>query len=349
MRKSPQVISGQVLVGEELALLPADIIIEDGTITAVEENPRAPQLWICPAFFNAHTHLGDTIAMDCRATGDLEALVTPPDGLKHRLLRAAPAQDLVAGMRASIAGMIAGGTAGCADFREGGTGGVTALQEAAGGLPFRACIFGRDGGETAAGGLGISSARDIPGLERTVAAARRAGKRIAFHAGERDAGDVDAALAFDPDLIIHATHATKRQLRYCAEQEIPIAVCPRSNWTLGVTSSSRRPPVRLMTELGCTVWLGTDNVMFVPPDMFGEMAFMATVYATPPAAVLRSATGGSALTGPPFFIGPGAPANLFTIRPGKSALHFSRDPVASIIKRASSGAICTNVFNSNIQ
>ena len=43
-------------------------------------------VWICPALFNAHTHLGDTIAMDCGATGDLTALVTPPDGLKHRLL-----------------------------------------------------------------------------------------------------------------------------------------------------------------------------------------------------------------------------------------------------------------------
>ncbi len=349
MKKRTQIISGQALVGEELALLPADIIIEDGTIAAIEENPRAPPVWICPAFFNAHTHLGDTVAMDCGVTGDLEALVTPPGGLKHRLLKAAPRQDLVAGMRASIAGMIAGGTAGCADFREGGTEGVAALQDATQGLPFHACIFGRDGGETVAGGLGISSARDVPGLEGIVAAARRAGKKIAFHAGERDAGDVDAALAFGPDLIVHATHATKKQLRACAEQEIPIAVCPRSNWTLGVASSARHPPVRMMTELGCTVWLGTDNVMFVPPDLFGEMAFLSTVYRARPNAVLRSAIGGSALTGSSFFLGPGARANLFVIDPGKTALHFSRDPVASIIKRASSGTIGTSVFNSYIQ
>jgi cytosine/adenosine deaminase-related metal-dependent hydrolase len=349
MKKSSQIVSGQALVGEELALLPADIIIEDGTIAAIEENPRAPPVWICPALFNAHTHLGDTVAMDCGVTGDLAALVTPPDGLKHRLLRAASRQDLIAGMRASITGMIAGGTAGCADFREGGTAGVTALQESSSGLPFRACIFGRDGGEMIAGGLGISSTRDVPDLERIVSAARRAGKMIAFHAGERDAGDVDTALAFDPDLIIHATHATKKQLRHCAENEIPLVVCPRSNWTLGVTSSSRHPPIRLMEALGCTVYLGTDNVMFVPPDMFGEMAFMSTVYTTNPAAILRSAVGGSALTGSPFFIKAGARANLFMINPEKTALQFSRDPVASIIKRASFNSICTNVFNSYIQ
>ena len=80
-----RLISGQALVGEDLEIRPVDIVIEKGTITAIEENARAPLVWICPALFNAHTHLGDTIAMDCGATGDLSALVTPPDGLKHRL------------------------------------------------------------------------------------------------------------------------------------------------------------------------------------------------------------------------------------------------------------------------
>lgn len=349
MNKSLQIISGQALVGEELALLPADIVIDGGKIIAIEENPRAPPTWICPAFFNAHTHLGDTIAMDCGATGDLRALVTPPDGLKHRLLHAASRGDLVAGMRASMEGMIAGGIAGCADFREGGIDGVTALREACEGLPIQASIFGREGGESGADGLGISSARDVRDLARTVAAARSAGKLVAFHAGERDKEDMDAALAFDPDFIVHATHATKKQLRHCAENRIPIVVCPRSNWTLGVASSSRHPPIALMLELGCIVWLGTDNVMFVPPDIHGEMTFMSTVYRTSPVAVLRSAVAGSALTGSPFFIREGARANLCIIDPEKNALKFSRDPVTSIIKRAPFNSICTNVFNSYIQ
>ena len=134
MKKSLQKISGYALLGDELALSPVDIFIENGIITAIEDNPRVPDVWICPALFNAHTHLGDTIAMDCGAAGDLEALVTPPDGLKHRLLRAASREDLVGGMRASMEGMIATGTAGCADFREGGIEGVLALQEAADGI-----------------------------------------------------------------------------------------------------------------------------------------------------------------------------------------------------------------------
>lgn len=347
--KDPQIVSGVALVGEELAPLKADIVIEHGTIKAIEENPRAPPLWIRPALFNAHTHLADTIAMDCGATGDLVSLVTPPDGLKHQLLRAASRADLVAGMRASMAGMVASGTAGCADFREGGKDGVLMLQEAGRNLPFHALAFGRDGGELAADGLGVSSARDVPGVEGLVAAARKAGKKIAFHAGERDSRDVDAALSFEPDFIVHGTHATRKQLRTCAEKGIPIVLCPRSNWTLGVTDSAKKPPVTLMQELGCTLWLGTDNVMFVPPDLSGEMAFVSTLYKSDPAAILRSAIAGSVLTGSSYFIEPGARALLTIIDPEQNALKFSRDPVASMVKRAPFPCRGANVFNSELQ
>ena len=344
-----QIISGTAFVSPDLVAEPVDIEIKNAIITAIEPNPRAPQVWICPAFFNAHTHLGDTIAMDCATTGDLEALVTPPSGLKHRLLAAASREDLVSGMRASIRDMIAGGTFGCADFREGGREGVRALQEAATGLAFQPVIFGRDGGESKAAGLGISSARDIPEVERWVKAARTLGKKIAFHAGERDADDIDAALAFDPDLLIHMTHATKKQLRECSEKDIPLSVCPRSNWILGVTSSARHPPIREMLDLGCTVFLGTDNAMFVPPDMFSEMAFVFSVYHLSPREILRAAVEGSSLTGTPSFLDEGCRANLFTIEPAQSGIRFSRDPLASLVKRACTGKIGTTVFNLKIQ
>ncbi len=196
-----------------------------------------------------------------------------------------------------------------------------------------------------ADGLGISSTRDVTDVEQQVSAARKAGKKIAFHAGERDKDDVDAALSFEPDLLIHMTHATKKQIRECADKEIPIAVCPRSNWVLGVTASARYPPLQLMLDLGCTVMLGTDNAMFVPPDMFSEMAFAATVYRLDPKIVLRSAVAGSQFTGSPFFIRKGARAAFFTLDPSHSALAFSRDPAASIVKRAPYNAIRNNVFN----
>jgi cytosine/adenosine deaminase-related metal-dependent hydrolase len=345
MKNIPLIVSGQALVGEDLTLRSVDIVIEKGIITAIEENPKAPGIWICPAFFNAHTHLGDTIAMDFRMNGDLASLVTPPGGLKHRLLAAASHRDLVSGMRASIQGMIAGGTAGCADFREGGAAGVSALREATRGLSFKSFIFGRDGGEGVAEGLGISSTRDSTGIDVMVADAHRSGKKIAVHAGERDGADVDDALALDPDILIHCTHATKKQLRACADRQIPIAVCPRSNWTLGVASSAHHPPLKIMLDLGCRVVLGTDNVMFVSPDMFSEMSFTSTIYRIDPKVLIRAAVQGSGLFGSSYFIRKGVRANLFTIDATQSALYFSRDPVTSLIKRATGHQIGNNVFN----
>nr|WP_320160627.1 amidohydrolase family protein [uncultured Methanoregula sp.] len=349
MKSTEQILSGQALLGDDLTLSPADIFIRDGIITAIEENPRAPAVVLCPALFNAHTHLGDTIAMDCGVTGDLVSLVTPPDGLKHRLLAAATRQDLVAGMRASLEGMARSGIAGCADFREGGRDGVLALRDAALDLPIAPIVFGREGGELIAEGLGISSTRDVADCERLVQEARRAGKKVAFHAGERDSGDVDAALAFDPDLIIHATHATKKQLRLCAENNIPIAVCPRSNWILGVAKSGCHPPLHQMRECGCRILLGTDNVMFVPPDLFSEMAFVSAVYGLGPRDILHAAVAGSELAGTPYFIRVGAPANLFAISFSGSALRFSRDPLATLVKRANFTDIGKNVFNSYLK
>lgn len=341
----PQVISGRALLGEDLTLASVNLIIKNGRIAAIEEVPKVPDLWICPALFNAHTHLGDTIAMDCGDSCDLVSLVTPPNGLKHQILRKAAHADLVRGMRQSIQLMARRGTAGCADFREGGVEGVYALHEATKGQRFRSIIFARDGGETVADGLGVSSARDIPHVETIVDRAKQLGRMVAFHAGEKDSKDVDAALAFDPDLIIHATHATDAQLKKCAKNDIPIAVCPRSNWALSVTGSPDKPPIHRMIKLGCRVFLGTDNVMFVQPDLLTEMAFLHTVYHISPVDVLRMAVEGSRLCGEPFFITQGARANFFILDPRSSNLSFSKDPVAGIVNRAFSIDIGKNVFN----
>jgi len=344
--ESHLVISGKALLGEDLSLRQVDIVIDKGFITAVEENEKAPDVWICPALFNAHTHLGDTVAMDCAVSGDLVSLVTPPLGLKHQYLAKASRRNLVRAMQMSIGEMVRRGTAGCADFREGGPDGVAMLRDASRGIDFRCVIFGRDGGEYTADGLGISSSRDVPEIESHVAKARREDKMIAFHAGEKDADDIDTALSFDPDLLIHGTYATHAHLRECAERSIPIVVCPRSNWALGVTSTPNHPPITTMLDLGCRVFLGTDNVMFVQPDMLAEMAFVQMIYHTEPVDVVRMAVAGSSLCNDPFFIRVGARANLFSIDPRFSNLRFSANPVASIVKRAFSGTIGTNVFNS---
>lgn len=337
-------VSGIAFLGESLEERSVTIIVRSGIITHIEDDPHAGDMWIVPAFFNAHTHLGDTVAMDVPCNGDLVSLVTPPGGLKHQILAATTTDDLISGMRASINTMLQSGTAGCADFREGGIPGVRALEKAGRSVLPELVIFGREGGQNAAEGLGISSTRDIHGLERMVMEARNNNKLIAFHAGEKDSGDVDTAIAYHPDLLIHCTHASRSQLRTCADEDIPVVVCPRSNWALRVAGSASHPPVRDMIDLGCRVLLGTDNVMFVQPDMFAEMAFTEYIYHVPPDVLLRAAVQGSKLSGRSYFISKGLPARFFTISPGHSNMRFSRDPLSTIVKRGSSASICKKVF-----
>jgi cytosine/adenosine deaminase-related metal-dependent hydrolase len=339
-----RIFEGQIFLGEHLELAPARIVVRDGLITAIEELTRASPRWICPALYNAHTHLGDTIALDLPLSGTLEDLVTPPHGLKHRILSGASRSEMVEGMRAALNIMLQSGTGGCADFREGGREGVALLREAVHDLPFVTTIFGREGGEADADGLGISSVRDVSGAESQVLAARNAGKQVALHAGERDAEDVDEAISLHPDLLVHATHATRSQLRRCADEGIPIVVCPRSNWTLGVARGSSHPPIRQMIELGCTLLLGTDNAMFVHPDMFREMAFTATVYRISSPRILDAAIRGSAILASPWYITPGAPARFFCVEAGRGPLSYSRDPCTTLVKRVNGTDILEKVL-----
>lgn len=345
MQAAEYVLTGRALLGDELTEEDVCITITDGIVRSIEPCSKRPDRWIIPAFFNAHTHLADTVAMDLPVQGSLAELVKPPGGLKHRILAATPEAELIRGMRSSIMTMIATGTAGFADFREGGAAGVAALREAAAGLPCQPIILGREGGEEVSDGAGISSVHDVANAEEIVRRARAAGRLVAFHAGEKNRDDIDGALAFEPDLLIHCTHAADADLRRIADMGIPIAVCPRSNWLLGVTRSPAHPPITRILELGGRFFLGTDNVMFVQPDMLQEMAFTATVHRAPPAEILRAAIAGAGLAGRSGFIEEGQKASILVIDPERRNLSFSRDIRATIIKRLDSSSIKQNILN----
>ncbi|WP_292365016.1 MULTISPECIES: amidohydrolase family protein [unclassified Methanoculleus] len=341
---TPYVVTGRTLLGEDLREEDVTITVSGGIVSSIEPASRTPDRWIVPAFFNAHTHLGDTVAMDLPARGSLVDLVKPPNGLKHRILAATPRAELVRAMRSSIVAMLATGTTGFADFREGGADGVAALREAAARLDCRPVILGREGGEEVSDGAGISSVHDVANAEEIVRNARAAGRLVAFHAGEKNPDDIDEALAFEPDLLVHCTHATDAQLRRIVDMAIPVAVCPRSNWLLGVTSSSAHPPIARILELGGRLYFGTDNVMFVQPDMLREMAFTATVYRVPPDEILRAAISGARMAGRSGYLQEGQEAHFLVVNPSKSNLSFSKDIRSTVVKRLDSSSICQTVL-----
>jgi len=63
---------------------------------------------IVPTFVNAHTHIGDSFIRkrNLKLPRNVEDLVAPPDGLKHRLLKETSDQEIVDGMRESMIPMI---------------------------------------------------------------------------------------------------------------------------------------------------------------------------------------------------------------------------------------------------
>ncbi|GAH12171.1 unnamed protein product, partial [marine sediment metagenome] len=56
---------------------------------------------IVPTLVNAHTHIGDSFIRkrNLKLPRNVEDLVAPPDGLKHRLLKEASDLEIIGGMR----------------------------------------------------------------------------------------------------------------------------------------------------------------------------------------------------------------------------------------------------------
>ncbi len=318
---SEYLLSGSILTDEDFDPVEGYIRIRNGMIDEVCEergsvDARAHGI-IMPCFVNAHTHVGDSVLKDPEIT-NITDLVRPPDGLKHRVLRETSTDDLVHAMRMSACDMVATGTCAFADFREGGIRGVRALLQAIDGIPVTAMILGRPGDDVAeidsiledagADGIGISSTSDYgDGIaaairERT----KKHGRIFAIHAGELDSTDISDALALDPDLLIHLTHASADDLRRVSEKNIPVVVCTQSN----LVTKVGLPPVEEMLAAELVVAAGTDNVMFNSVDMFAEMRFLSSLFAIDERQVLRMCTRAGAIA-----LG----LNCGTIEPGRDA------------------------------
>src|SRR6056297_3148664 len=326
-------LSGTVLAGESFEPVSGRVVVEGGRIEAVEETDTDSTDIVLPAFVNAHTHLGDSVAKDAAVGLSLDEAVAPPDSLKHRRLAAADRDELVSAMRRTLRLMRRTGTVSCLDFRESGPAGARALRDAAEGVGVDPFIFGSDDPSVldVADGYGASGANDDDfAAERAACAARDA--PFAIHAGEPDATDVHPALDLDPDLLVHMVHAEADHLERVAEASVPVAVCPRANAVLGVGDA----PLRELLD-HTTVALGTDNVMLNAPSMFREMAYAAKRFDVSSREVLRVATAaGAEIAGRDCgVIEPGRRAALVVLDGASDNLADTEDPVRAVVRRAS--------------
>ena len=323
---------GTILAGEALEPLEGRVVVEDGEITAVEEAATDETDIILPAFVNAHTHIGDSVAKEAAVGLSLDEAVAPPDSAKHRRLAAADRSELVTAISRSCRFMQQTGTGAFLDFREFGVEGAKVLREAASDRDIEPFIFGSDEAAVldVADGFGASGANDADFTAQR-AAAREANVPFAIHAGEPDATDIHPALDYDPELLVHMVHAEAEHLDRVADQSVPIAVCPRANRVLGVG----RPPIRELLD-HTTVALGTDNVMLNSPSMFREMAYTAKHFDVTSREVLQMATtaGADAVGLDCGRIEPGRRAALLVVDGDSDNLAGTADPIRAVVRRA---------------
>ncbi|MEF8784579.1 MAG: amidohydrolase family protein [Haloarculaceae archaeon] len=326
------IIEGTVLRGREFDPIQGRVVVEDGKIAAIEEADVRGDSIILPAFVNAHTHLGDSIAKEAGGDLSLEALVAPPDGLKHRLLDAASRDELVDGMARSLRFMRNTGTGACIEFREGGVDGLEMFEAAIEGVDIEPVVLGRESVDAMerSDGFGASGAKDGDfSMERNATA--RADKLFGIHAGEVDSGDINPAMDLDPDFLVHMVHAEKLHLQRLADNEMPVVVCPRSN----IVTDVGHPPIRELLDR-TTVALGTDNVMTNSPSMFREMEFTAKLFDVSALEVLQMATvNGAEIAGLNCgLVAEGRDARLLVLDGDSDNLSGAEDIVRAVVRRA---------------
>lgn len=335
-------LAGTILVGPTFEPVRGRVHWADGEITSVEEVAVESSRIVLPAFVNAHTHIGDSIAKEAGEGLSLEELVAPPDGLKHRLLREADESELVAAMERSIAFMARAGTAVHVEFREGGVSGVDAIERAGASSPVASVVLGRESVDAmrASDGFGASGANDAD-FDAERAATRSAGKLFGIHAGEVDDSDVEPSLDLDPDVLVHMVHASEDHLERVGDADIPIVACPRSNAATGVGL----PSLDALAD-ATTVALGTDNVMVNAPSMFREMEWASKLSDLPARDVLAMATRNGAAIADEHcgVIEPGRDAKLLALDGDSHNLAGAVDVVRAVVRRATVDDVDTVVL-----
>lgn len=355
-----------------------DIHIADGVFAEISPHiERAADkhvingsgLLVSPGFINCHTHIGDSIGKDVAAGPGVERRVHPVYGVKSDILRHTLPQHLVSYMRAACRSMLASGTTTFVDFREGGVAGVRLLKQACIDTPIRAIILGRadtyqdaeqirhnhtcdmSGALTdlleCADGVGISGANEHS--DGALLQYSMTQKIRAIHAAETDYSvqeslritgkrEVERAMLARPHFVVHMTRATHTEMN-AASRLSGVVACPRANMVL----SGRMPNLHGMVSAGCTVALGTDNVMVNSPDMFREMEFAwkASGGSLGAADILRMATvnGGRILGMNIGVIQAGAAADCILFERHHIDMDMMHDPHVALVHRAGPSCI----------
>jgi cytosine/adenosine deaminase-related metal-dependent hydrolase len=271
--------------------------------SAKEESIDCEGLLLIPGFVNCHTHVGDSIAKDVTLNSSVDNRIHPVSGIKSKILKETDPKYLKNFMKNSCNSMLNKGITTFVDFREGGLEGILMLKEVLTEIPIRSIILGRlefyqNNIEIKRNiafpknkideltkllkkcdGLGISGANE--NSQSVLNYYSKTSKLRAIHSSEtkqsisiskKNTGKSETirALNLKPHFLVHMTYASKGDLFSSAKKTRGIVICPRANASL----AEGIPDIDLMKKTGCTIALGTDNVMINSPDMFREMDYL---------------------------------------------------------------------------
>ncbi|MEM0503367.1 MAG: amidohydrolase family protein [Archaeoglobaceae archaeon] len=283
---------------------------------------------ITPTFFNAHTHLGDSIAKDPPYL-ELKSMVGP-EGYKFRVLSSNSAEDLKKALIHEVEIAKKSGTTVFLDFRESGIDGLKIVEGVSGVVALGRPKSVEEAEKMVCKGFAMSSARDhdleiLFGIRKI---AKKKGILFAIHAGEVDCEDVEIAVELNPDFVVHMNMCEKF-LGSFIEAGIPIVSCIRSNFFFDVANP------RVYRKLSdYEKWLlGTDNAMLFNPSMLEEMHFSSIVVKND-FAVFRASINGYKIFGEKLGVKHG-----YVVFKKDWKLKNSRDLISTIVRRVSESDI----------
>lgn len=281
MKGSFALRAGIAVVGEELEIVrDTCIYVREGIIESITSSSSCPRdalgggnLLVTPQPALLHTHSADHVFTEFGVDLELESLVAPPQGLKHKLLSSLGEDEIVEGILEFYRLAWGYGVGLLADFREGGGVGCRlakrALERAPEGLDV--IVLGRPGPGFPYGcdGLGISSPldHDIGELKSLTSLMRPALTHVAETRRARDRGDLELAIEAGFDAIIHGTHLSKEDISLLRSAGVGLILCPRSNLWHGLGL----PPVLDALSSIEKIGLGSDNAAWMTPNVWREM------------------------------------------------------------------------------
>jgi cytosine/adenosine deaminase-related metal-dependent hydrolase len=378
--------NASILLGKELDFISnTNIKIQDQRFKQIQTNLRSSEkeesidcegLLVIPGFVNCHTHIGDSIAKDVTLNSSVDKRIHPVFGAKPIILKITDKKHLASFMKNSCHSMLNKGITTFVDFREGGIEGVLLLKQVLSELPLRSIILGRlefYQGPTEikkniplpkhkideltellkkCDGIGISGANEnsssvLNHYSNTpkIRAIHSSETKQSVSISKKTTGksETTRALNLKPHFLVHMTHASSGDIHSAAKRTNGIVICPRANAVL----AEGIPNIELMKKAGCTIALGTDNVMINSPDMFREMDYLWKVTMgihrkrINPKEILKMATvnGGKILGKDIGIIENGKFADCIFIDKHALDLEPMHNPHASIIHRASESTI----------